>query len=352
MSELEKSIEQIDTFSSLGPIGDADGDLWLQKLRSFYATYTPPPEAMGMTTRYELCFVESYAREWFSGAGRIVDLGCWFGATTAALARGLQANAQTRRNRLVEAVDLFTWEPWMEFHTDRLRLGKSYQRGESFMTDVVDLLSPYHDVVRFEQRDLLRPQPRGGAIEFLFIDAQKSWPLGQSIARSFFPSLVPGTSYVVQQDFAWYHSSILSVHLLMWYLRDHFDFVHQVPWSFSAVFLCTSPIDATIELPSPSYFTLDRIEEAYAWCFQRAEPNRVIYLKVAKALFLLERGYGEEALRSVGELLDEATVLPADLMAGMPSVLERYRREAAAAHDGRRAACVDAIEERLLNSPK
>jgi hypothetical protein len=39
--------------------------------------------------------------------------------------------------------------------------------------------------VRLEQRDLSEPEAPGPPIEFLFIDAMKSWPLAQSIVKSF-----------------------------------------------------------------------------------------------------------------------------------------------------------------------
>jgi hypothetical protein len=307
--------------------------VWLERPEA-YAEYEPPPEAIGMTTRYELCFLESYARDLFAGAGTIVDLGCWFGATTAALARGLQANTRSTSNRLVEAFDLFRWEPWMTNHAHRLeRLGRSYDDGDSFLSEVRELLRPYTDVVRLEERDLLEPGgPREVPIEFLFVDAQKSWALGQSIATSFFPSLMPGTSYVVHQDFAWYHPSILSIHLLMWYMRDHFQFVHQVPRSCSVVFHCTSSVDLAQGLPPPTLFNLEMIEAAYDWCFGCVEPDRLPYVQAAKLLFLLEREFRDEAVRVGDELLASDTPLPPDLVSGMSQVLASYRLRERAPH--------------------
>jgi hypothetical protein len=92
-----------------------------------------------MTTRHELCFVEGYARDIFSGTGRIVDLGCWYGATTAALARGLRDNPCAEDNAVIEAFDLFIWKSWMDQHAERLmRLGKSYAVNDCFLPDVAD----------------------------------------------------------------------------------------------------------------------------------------------------------------------------------------------------------------------
>lgn len=284
-----------------------------------------------MTTRQELCFVESFTREMFSGRGRIVDLGCWYGATTAALARGLLHNNEAVGNRVVEAFDLFTWQKWMMRHAHRFEhLGKRYEDNDSFLEDVRELLRPYAEVVRLEERDLLaRPDTPEEPIEFLFIDAQKSWPLGQSIAQVFFPALIPGISYVVQQDFVWYHPTILSVHLLMWHLRRHFEFVHHVPRSCSSVFRCVESLDpAETPLPPPDSFTLEMIDEAYDWALGCAEPARHDYIKAGKLFSLLERRLYEAALECAMELFVSRREVPVDLVKGMAPVLSSYRGRA------------------------
>jgi len=322
---------------------------WLVRLEEAYPAYEPPPEAIGMTTRYELCFVESYARDIFSRVGRIVDLGCWFGATTAALARGLRDSQVTPSKQVVEAYDLFRWEPWMDRHRHRVEdLDASFEEGKSFLPEVRQLLDRYADLVRLDERDLLDAEdPSPEPIEFLFVDAQKSWALGQSIAKAYFPSLIPGTSWVVQQDFVWYDPTILSVHMLMWHLRDHFEFVHQVPRSCSAVFRCTSRVDPAVDPPPPDFFTPEMIDEAYDWCFQWAEAERLPYLQGAKLLFLLQRGFHNEAILQADALGGSTSDLPADLVGGMHRVLTTQQSRAENAGHGGDAAKIATIAERL-----
>ena len=335
---------------------DRSVHMWVEQVRDSYSTYSPPPEAVGMTTRHELCFVEAYARDIFSGAGRIVDLGCWYGATTAALARGLHANAHAENNAVVEAYDLFVWETWMDGHAERLKhLGKRYHVNDCFLPDVAELLRPYGDLVTLEQRDLLEPKPPGPPIEFLFIDAMKSWALGQSIVKSFFPSLIPKKSYVVQQDFVWYHPAMLSAHLLMWYMRDHFEFVHHVPWSCSAVFRYTKVLDSTeIRLPPPEFFTLEMIHEAYEYSAACAESARVDYVKAGKLFFLLERGFYEAALQEGRALFEVDRNLPPNLVGGMANLMSTYRKRAASettSQDQTSAVSrVEAIEKLILQA--
>lgn len=299
---------------------------WVSNLAEAYRTYAPPPEAVGMTTQNELCFVECFAREAFTGKGRIVDLGVWYGATTAALARGLQQNAHANRNRCVEAFDLFTWQKWMTRHAHRVEHLGVHEENESFLADVRNLLRAYADVVRLEERDLsMTPTRPEAPIEFLFVDAQKSWRLGQAIGEAFFPALVPNSSYVVQQDFVWYHPTVLSIHMLMWYLRDHFEFVHHVPGSCSVAFRCTKAMDlAEGSLPGPESFTSDMINEAYDWCLGHAEIARHDYLKAGKLFLLVDRAEYEPAVDFAEEFLSAERKIPPDLLGGMATVLQTY----------------------------
>lgn len=317
---------------------------WLQKVEDAYSVYSPPPEAIGMTTKYELCFLETYAREAFLGRGRIVDLGVWFGATTAALARGLQNNQVATANKRVEAYDLFVWEEsWMSRHTHRLAtLEKSFSDGDRFVDDVRLLLVPYGEFVVVEEQDLLSPtHVEEAPVEVLFIDAQKSWRLGQAIFERFFPALIPETAYVIQQDFVYHDPSTTSVQMQMWYLRDHFEFVHHVPKSCSSVFRYTKPFDPDQPLVlAADAFDEGMIDDAYEWALACSSTERHDYLRTAKFFFLLERGLLEAAVRQARCLLHPTYGLASDLRASIRGLLPRYQRRHLPAASG--AAAMDA----------
>src|SRR5262245_44725765 len=69
----------------------------------------------GMTSWAERRYFQAYARDDFEGRGELVDLGCWLGATTVALASGLAGNRRRRTaRRRVHAFDSFVWRPYME----------------------------------------------------------------------------------------------------------------------------------------------------------------------------------------------------------------------------------------------
>ena len=333
-------------------MSDNQLDLWLKELRNAYRSYKRPENAIGMTSSNELCFVESYARDIFSGAGRIVDLGCWYGATTVALARGLQANSRAKEHRLIEAFDMFIWGKWMDSQVESSRLPKRYQTGECFFEDVRELLRPYSDITRVEKQDLLNYRPGNTPVEFLFVDAMKSWSLAQAITDNFYPLLIPGVSLVVQQDFVWHHPIIATAHLTMWHLREHFQFLHHVPRSCSVVFRCIKPIEAAA-LPryTPDFFTLDMIHEAYDYSYTCVEPERLNHLKAAKLCFLLEQQYYDVALNQARELFDANPGPNAPIIAGVQKVVQSLRQtvgnQPAQAVESSRVEVLKAIEEML-----
>ncbi len=298
---------------------------WLRKLPRRYKKYRQPPDLRSMTIPRELAFCESYARECFSGKGRMVDLGCWYGATTFALAHGLRRNWRARNNRIIEAFDLFIWKKWMDPVADNIKMPKLYGEGESFFHDVQKSLAPYKNAVRLFQQDLLNYEPTSGPVEFLFVDAMKSWPLAKKIVSGFFPLLMPGASVVVQQDFVFHDPIAATSHLLMWRLRDHFEWLHQIPGAGSVVFLCKKRIERdTLPNLTPESFTLDEIGQAYDYSLACVtEEERRPHVEAAKLLFLLTRHHCEAALKHARWLIKNGIKLREHILADGRQIIDQ-----------------------------
>jgi len=296
---------------------DARLQKWLRKLPRRYKKYRQPAGLWSMTIARELAFCESYARECFAGAGRMVDLGCWFGATTFSLARGLAKNRRAKNNRRIDAFDLFIWNQWMKLAADPIGMPIRYGEGESFFPEVKRLLERYKDTVRLHQQDLMEHQPENIPVELLFIDAFKTWPLAGKIMADFFSLLIPDVSLVVQQDFIFHQPIAATSHLLMWRLRDHFEWLHQIPRSGSVVFLCKKQIDpAALPSPDPKSFSLDEINQAYD--YSRAcvmEDDRRTHVEATKFFFLIERENYEAALEHARWLIEKGIKFPAHVRA-------------------------------------
>src|SRR5258708_8539118 len=213
---------------------------WEQKLDALCPVYQKPPRACGMVTDAELCLVETYARHSFTGAGKIVELGCWQGAITVALARGLANNPGGPWKRPIESFDRFLWEPWMTPIAERLGCARVAD-GESFFHLTQANVAPYAHLVSLRQKDLLEPIRFAHPIEFLFVDAMKSWDLANAIVRTFFAKLIPALSLVVHQDYGYFGPIVGPNHILMWLMRAYFMPLYHLP----------RPSRATLHPPPP-----------------------------------------------------------------------------------------------------
>ena len=273
----------------------SDWVAWAQNLDALAGVYVRPPAARGMITDAELSLAETYTRYSYTGAGKIVELGCWLGAVTLALARGVADNPQTRYKRPIEAIDKFRWEAWMTPIAERLGTPR-VREGKSFLAETQAILAPYERFVRVREMDLLQPERFRDPIEFLFVDAMKSWPLANSIVRTYFPRLLGGGSLIVHQDFAYHGAVVATNHILMWLLRDYAVPVYHAPGSSSVVFFVQRPFDRK-QLPvlDPGAVTIEMAEAAWDYSdgFVRSEGKRDVWL--CKVLFFVEQGWFDAA---------------------------------------------------------
>jgi hypothetical protein len=98
-------------------------------------TGTPiPDELQGIP-----CMLDEETRRYYvwlagglSGAGDVLELGCWLGGSTLCLATGLGGNPRFGAGRRYQAVDRFRWEPWMTKHLARHPAAPQLAPGDSF----------------------------------------------------------------------------------------------------------------------------------------------------------------------------------------------------------------------------
>jgi hypothetical protein len=196
-------------------------------------------ELVGMTALSDQRYLERYGRDDYTGAGDVVDLGCWLGSTTIPLAKGLDQNPSFS-SRKVHAYDLFIWADWMKQSSAGTGLEKKFRDGDSFVDEFISRLGGLAPIVEVHQGDLKTAGWSGAPIELLVVDAMKDWDLANAIVRDFYPCLIEGKSLVYHQDFAHYHTPW--IHLIHWRLRDHFAFVDDVDGTCSVVFRCVKQL--------------------------------------------------------------------------------------------------------------
>jgi hypothetical protein len=194
----------------------------------------------GMISLAERRFYSRCVIEKKGDSGSIVDLGCWMGATTVALAHGLTSNRSgLSSTEVIDAYDRFVWQPWMdEFRAQTFGI---YEPGESFFPEARRRVARYSNLIRLHAADLTRTEWAGGPIKILLVDAMKSSELAKAITMSFFPSLLTG-ALLVHQDYKHYFTPW--IHVLQYRLKNYCAFTHNVPQSGTVCFRISSPIPA------------------------------------------------------------------------------------------------------------
>lgn len=188
----------------------------------------------GMTGTAEQAFYTECTRKLQHAPGAIVDLGCWMGSTSIALAKGIEHAP----NQMVFAFDRFIWEDWMNYQSNTL---VDYFPGESFLPEVRRRIRPFRAHITLIQADLTTYTWDRGPIKILLVDAMKSETLAKAIATHFFPHL-PAGAILIHQDFKHFYTPW--IHILQYRLRSFCRLLQSVPIGGTVAFTISEPIPA------------------------------------------------------------------------------------------------------------
>lgn len=254
-------------------------------------------DKLSMLSFEERSYLQNYTKYEYTGSGEIVDLGCWLGSSTIPLAIGLNDNSKVdSKEERIHAYDIFIWQPYMNKHLTDTSLEGKYKDGDSFVEEFIERIHPWNHLIQVYPGDINRIGWDKHPIEFLFIDAMKSWELANSILRNFFPSLIPGLSLVVHQDFANFYQ--VWIHLIMYRLRDYIVLLEEHPFLYSSkVFRYIKAIPE--ELLQNSYslasFSEKEAEAAFDYSLaitpKKMKPN----VAAAKVMYFIQVGNVERA---------------------------------------------------------
>jgi hypothetical protein len=195
-------------------------------------------EVPGMVSSDEMAFFRESAARYVGKEGAIVDLGCWLGSTSVALAQGILSHGSQANSRAEKVLgfDRFIWEEWMPAH---IPYGV-YQPGESFLPEARRVARDRGgDGVELIQADLALYEWKDGPIKILLVDAMKNESIASQITTSFFPSLIPG-ALLIHQDFKHYYTTW--IHVIQYRLRRYFRLDRSVPGSGTVAFEVIAPI--------------------------------------------------------------------------------------------------------------
>ena len=255
----------------------------------------------GMLGHYEASLLYHLARDHYRGHGDIVDAGAFLGASSWCFTRGVAENALIR-NKVgrIHAYDLFqVWsEPggtdagmaaWLKRH-----YGIELAHYESTIGIYAANLGALAGHVRIHQGDILKERWSGRPIEFLFVDICKIKPIWLHLIRSFFPSLIPGISLVVHQD--WHHPWLPYLHVGQEALAAYFELL--VPKANdTAVFRLIDRIpERVLERVANYEFSEDEEHDLIAQAVARfAEHGKASFIRLAQAELFRQYGHFDRA---------------------------------------------------------
>jgi Methyltransferase domain len=270
---------------------------------------TLPTDVLNVTTMLstsERALLYWLACDYYTGAGEIVDAGCFVGGSTVSLAHGLIDGGHVGEHPRIHVYDLFISDSYMIEHYFK-PLGIEYTSGESFRRYFDANTRAVASLLQVHQGDIRQIGWTGEPIEILFIDISKHWSINDVLLTDFFPCLMPGHSIVIQQDFVFEWCPWLA--LTMEYLADYFEYVAFVEHN-STVYLHTQPIPSEMFQVKLWDLPLQHKVQLMDRAIGRFSGYAKGMLECAKAVLLLESGQASSAI---------------DLLAG---VREHYSEEA------------------------
>jgi hypothetical protein len=184
---------------SLSPIAS----FLAQKPWNSYIHPIAPPEVMnytGMLIYEERLMLSWLIKNMYKGVGEIAELGVFLGASSAAMANGLQQNkvVQNKTGR-IHSYDRFFGDFEKSWILRQLKIELNEQ---GYFGDIYrDLINPWKEHIVVHENDFSNEKWTGEPIEILFVDIMKAPNLTNVVVNKFFPYLIPGKSIVVMQDY-------------------------------------------------------------------------------------------------------------------------------------------------------
>ncbi|MDQ6869947.1 MAG: class I SAM-dependent methyltransferase [Pseudomonadota bacterium] len=260
----------------------------------------------GMLRVVEGSMLYFLARDYFRGFGEIIDAGAFLGASSFCLAKGLEDNNEIRaKSGRLHAYDLFT--VWREQERSDQFMASELKRifdidvgtNESTLPIYFANLGPLARHIMVYPGDIMKKQWNSRPIEILFLDICKSKTILQHILSTFYPSLIPGISVVLHQDY--HHPLLPFIHVAQERLAPYFQIV-EAKADDTAAFLITDRIPEKVLNEVAQYdFTAAEEFKLMDQAIERlAGQNR--HLKVAKCQLLRQRGRVAEGRELLEEL--------------------------------------------------
>ncbi len=239
----------------------------------------------GMISENERKYLFHYASKVYTGKGKIVDLGCWLGATTVSMAQGLKDGGKLQQQgKYIYAYDLFQWNYVFNQHVIGTELDNLFNEGDDFIGEYEKNIHQFKDIIE-TRRDIISSRWHGENIEFLLIDAMKTPEVTKAIVKGFYPNLMPKLSYVYHQDFDHYLTPW--VHILIYLHHPYLKHIHDVPGAGGTVFKCIKSLPDEVLSEDFMALTESDTDEAFKYCKKIANKSKYNGIAAAHVMYYI-----------------------------------------------------------------
>jgi hypothetical protein len=266
-----------------------------------------PPDAVGIPTmlsKLDRKLLYTLARDYASGDGAIVDAGCFLGGSTVVLLDGLRDRPTKWTGPPIESYDKFR----VEEYTVPLFFGdESVQVGDSFRARFEANTAGFGLPHKVHEGDVIDIGWSGSPIDILFLDLVKSWKINDAILRDFFPSLVPGRSVIVHQDYGW--GTMPWIPITMELMSDSVRLIDGME-AGSHVFFLEHEVPPELIERGVSGIGFDRQLELIDRAIERLDGWARGMIEITRATMLAERDGSHAGLRELASIGDHYSEHP------------------------------------------
>jgi hypothetical protein len=282
-------------------------------LRRPWRDVSLPPDVVGIPTmlsKSERKLLYALARDYASEDAAIVDAGCFLGGSTAALLAGIRDRREPWKGPPMASYDLFRVEEYTipKFFAD----DPSFRVGDSFRHRFEANVAGFGVPSVVHEGDIAEIGWPGGPIDIFFVDVVKTWEVNDAVLRDFFPSLVPGRSVIIHQDYGWGPMPWIPITVEL--MRDSLRLIDGMEWG-SHVFFVEKEIP--VELMEQGIRTLDHDQqlELIDSAIRRANGWVRGMIEISRAAVLAERDGREAELSELAWIAERYSDYPSVLLA-------------------------------------
>jgi hypothetical protein len=187
----------------------------------------------------------------------------------------------------------------VEAYTLRKFFDDGDQVGDSFRARFdanVGAFSAPHVV---QEGDITQLGWSGENIDVLFLDVLKSPAINDAVLRDFFPSLVPGRSVIVHQDYGWGYTPWIPITVEL--MRDSLVLIDWMEWG-SHVFFLEAEVPPELIENGVAGLELDTRFDLVEQAIARAEGWVRGMIEVARTALVVERDGTEAGLADLASI--------------------------------------------------